>query len=62
MISLVAALKYNRENSGNLIQVRDVCENAGLSRQVLERRFAENLGRTPADYIRRIYLERAKNF
>jgi LacI family transcriptional regulator len=58
--SLVAALKYIRENTGKLIQVSDVCASAGLSRRVLERRFAEHLGRSPASHIRRIHLERAK--
>jgi LacI family transcriptional regulator len=58
--ALVAALKYIRENADKLIQVRDVCVSAGLSRRVLERRFAELLGRSPASHIRRVHLDRAK--
>ncbi|HTJ78447.1 MAG TPA: DNA-binding transcriptional regulator [Rariglobus sp.] len=57
---LIAALNYARNNSDQLIQVGDLCEVSGLSRRLFERRFVECLGQTPANYIRRLHIERAK--
>jgi LacI family transcriptional regulator len=42
------------------MRVEDVARQAGVSRRVLERRFVELLDRTPADEIRRVHLERAR--
>jgi LacI family transcriptional regulator len=42
------------------IRVEDMAREAGVSRRVLERRFVELLDRTPADEIRRVRLERAR--
>lgn len=58
--SLIQALTFIRENSEKPIQVRDVAGRAGVSRRVLERRFKEVLGSTPAEHIRRAHLDRAK--
>jgi len=58
--ALVKALSYIRANVAREIQVNDVAREAGVSRRVLERRFAEQLGRTPAEEIRRLHFERAK--
>jgi LacI family transcriptional regulator len=58
--ALVKALSYIRANVSREIQVNDVAREAGVSRRVLERRFAEQLGRTPAEEIRRLHFERAK--
>jgi LacI family transcriptional regulator len=59
--ALVRALSFIRANAATPIQVEDVARNAGVSRRVLERRFAQVLGRTPATEIRRAHLERAKH-
>jgi LacI family transcriptional regulator len=58
--ALVKALSFIRENAARLIQVEDVTRQAGVSRRGLERRFVQALGRTPAEEIRRVHLERAK--
>ncbi|MCU0791702.1 MAG: DNA-binding transcriptional regulator [Opitutaceae bacterium] len=57
---LVKALSFIRKNAASPIQVGDVAAASGLSRRVLERRFAEKLGRSPAAEIRRCHVERAK--
>lgn len=54
------ALTYIRENIDVAFQVDQVALKAGLSRRVLERRFMEVLKRSPAEYIRRARLDRAK--
>lgn len=58
--ALVKALSFIRENSARSIQVSDVARQSGVSRRVLERRFLQTLGRTPATEIRRVHLERAR--
>lgn len=57
---LIKALTFIRENSEKPIQVREAAGHAGVSRRVLERRFKEVLGSTPAEHIRRSHLDRAK--
>jgi LacI family transcriptional regulator len=59
--SLVAAVSFIRTNASKLIQVNEVARHAGISRRVLERRFAQTLNRTVAQEIRRVHLERAKD-
>ena len=58
--NLVKAIAFIRANASQPIQVRDVTMHAGLSRRVLERRFWQVLGRSPASEIRRVHLERAR--
>lgn len=58
--ALVRALNFIRANAARAIQVHDVTAHAGLSRRVLERRFMQMLGRTPAQEIRRVHFDRAK--
>ena len=58
--ALVRALSFIRENVSQPIQVNDLAQHAGVSRRVLERRFMEVLGRSPATEIRRTHLERAR--
>jgi LacI family transcriptional regulator len=58
--ALVKALSFIRGNVFREIQVNEVAREAGVSRRVLERRFADQLGRTPAEEIRRLHFERAK--
>ncbi len=58
--ALIAALSFIRENAGQPIQVGDVASRVGLSRRVLERRFLEILGRSPAAHIGKVRLDRVK--
>ena len=58
--ALVRALSFIRENASRAIQVSDVAQHSGVSRRVLERRFLEELGRSPATEIRRTHLELAR--
>jgi LacI family transcriptional regulator len=58
--ALVAALRFIRGTAGRPVQVAEVAAAAGVSRRVLERRFAAQLRASPADYLRRARLERAK--
>jgi LacI family transcriptional regulator len=58
---LVEALKYIRAHACDPIQVDDVLEVVATSRRSLERKFADLLGRTPTDEIRRIRLGRARS-
>jgi LacI family transcriptional regulator len=54
------ALRYISENSHHRIQVKDVAAAVATTRRTLERRFSEFAGRTIADEITRLRLERAK--
>lgn len=54
------ALRYISENSHRRIQVKDVAAAVATTRRTLERRFGEYAGRTIADEITRLRLERAK--
>ena len=58
---LLRALGFIRENASKPIRVDDVLEEVPISRRTLERLFQEQLGRTPAEEIRRVRLERAKH-
>jgi LacI family transcriptional regulator len=59
--AMVKALGFIRENAAKPVQVSDVAQETGVSRRVLERRFLQALGRSPATEIRRVHLERAKS-
>jgi LacI family transcriptional regulator len=58
---LLRVLGFIRENAVRAIRVDDVLEAVPMSRRTLERLFQEQLGRTPAEEIRRVRLERAKH-
>jgi LacI family transcriptional regulator len=57
---LAQAIAFIREHAAEPIQVEDVLQVVAISRRQLERYFQETLGRTPAEEIRRVRLERAK--
>ena len=57
---LAQAIAFIRANAGTQIQVSDVLRAVPVSRSWLERRFQELLGRSPAQEIRRVRLERSK--
>jgi LacI family transcriptional regulator len=54
------ALRFISENSHQRIQVKDVATAVATTRRTLERRFSASAGRTIADEITRLRLERAK--
>ena len=58
--ALAAALVFIREHATRNITVDDVARAAGLSRSSLERRFRDQIGRTPAREIRRVRVEVAR--
>lgn len=58
--AVAKALSLLRQNVHRAIQVDELAAVSGVSRRVLERRFVELLGRTPADEIRRAHLDRAR--
>jgi LacI family transcriptional regulator len=58
---LLKALGFIRENATKAIRVEDVLEAVPMSRRTLERLFQEQLGRSPAEEIRRVRLDRAKH-
>ena len=58
--ALVAGLRFIRETVGRPVLVEEVAAAAGVSRRLLERRFAVLLRSSPAEYLRRARLERAK--
>jgi len=58
--ALVKAMSFIRTGAAQGIRVTDVARHAGVSRRLLELKFRELLGRTPAAEIRRAHLERAK--
>ena len=57
---LVQAIGFIRDHATEPIRVEDVLRVVPLSRRSLERAFQELLGRSPAQEIRRVRLERAK--
>ncbi len=56
---LVAAVRFIRDHAGEPIRVADVLRAVPISRSQLERNFSAVLGRTPAEEIRRVHLQRA---
>lgn len=57
---LVRALAFIRQQATLPVLVSDVARHAGVSRRALERRFIEQLRRTPAAELRRFQLDRAR--
>ncbi|MBI5686275.1 MAG: DNA-binding transcriptional regulator [Verrucomicrobia bacterium] len=57
---IAQAIGFIRNHAAEPIQVSDILRVAAMSRSSLERRFQQTLGRSPAEEIRRVRLERAK--
>ena len=55
-----AALRFIAENSDRPIQVQDVADAVATARRTLQRRFHEKLGRSIAEHIGDLRLERLK--
>jgi LacI family transcriptional regulator len=58
---LVQAIGFIREHATSGIRVDDILEVVPTSRRRLERLFKRQLGRSPADEIRRVRIERARH-
>ena len=58
---IARAIAFIRMNASSPIQASDVLRAVHVSRRSLDRRFQQVLGRTPAEEIRRVHLERAKH-
>ncbi len=58
---IAAALRFIREHACTGIDVSDILASVPLSRSVLERRFATQVGRSPKAEILRTQLDRAKS-
>jgi LacI family transcriptional regulator len=56
---LSSALKYIRDNACGGLNVDDVLQHTAVSRSLLERRFREELGRSPHSQIRQVQIDRA---
>jgi LacI family transcriptional regulator len=54
------ALQFIRDHSRRNLSVTDVCEEVGVSRRTLERRFFRSVGRTILAEITRCHLDRAR--
>ena len=59
---LARAIAFIRAHAATPIQVSDILREVPVSRSSLERRFQETLRRSPAEEIRRVRLERTKQF
>ena len=57
---LARAVAFIRAHASTPIKVSDILQEVPVSRSWLERRFQEILGRSPAEEIRRVRLERTK--
>ncbi len=57
----VIAIRFIRNYASHGINVSDVLEEVAISRRSLEQRFRKMLGRSPAEEIRRVRLEKAKD-
>lgn len=57
---LAMALRFISERADQPINLPDIFKAIMVSRRSLERRFLHKLGRTPAEEVRRVHLERAK--
>jgi LacI family transcriptional regulator len=55
------ALAYIHREACNGVTIDDVVRNVSLTRRTLERRFAQLVGRSPGDEIRRIRLDTVKH-
>ena len=58
---LARAISFIRTHASSAIQVNDVLRIVHLSRRSLDRRFQQTLGRTVAEEIRRVHVERARH-
>jgi LacI family transcriptional regulator len=57
---VATAVRFIREHVSSPISVPDILEVTAMSRRALEQRFQRLLGRSPAEEIRRVRLDRAK--
>ena len=58
--ALIKAVNFIRANAFRPLRVTEIARHAGVSRRLLEGKFASQLARSPAREIQRVRLERAK--
>lgn len=58
--NLAMAVRFIHDRADRPVKVEDILNHVPVSRRLLEQRFVETFGRSPADEIRRVHLERAK--
>lgn len=58
---IAAALRFLHDHACSDITVADVCRHIALSRRSFEQRFRAAVGRSPADEIRHLRIDRAKS-
>lgn len=58
--AVASCLRLIWEQAPDRVEVRDLVKHACLSRRTLEQRFRQKLGRTPAEEIRRMRLEKSR--
>lgn len=58
--AIASCVRLIWESAPDAIEVRDLVKHVCLSRRTLEQRFREKLGRTPAEEIRRMRLEKSR--
>jgi LacI family transcriptional regulator len=56
---LAAAIRFIKHHSHEKIQVSDILRDLPISRRALEKGFRKLLGRSPAEEIRRVRVDRA---
>lgn len=59
-VAVAKALNLLRQNAHRPMKVAELAAASGVSRRLLERRFVGLLGHPPADEIRRVHLDRAR--
>lgn len=58
--AIAAALSFIRKNAAEPLPVGEIARHSGLSRCIMERRFRKLLGCSPAVYVKRLHIDRAK--
>ncbi len=58
---LVAAIRFIRTHATSGIRVSDLLAEISMSRRMLEQQFKKHLGRSPAEEIRRVRLDKARD-
>ncbi len=56
-----AVVHYMQDHLGEIEQITDTLNEAGISRRLLEKRFQQSLGTTPHEYLCRLRVEQAKH-
>lgn len=58
--AVVKAMRFITEHFGDPITLEDIADHVGMSKRGMERAFLKHLGRSPAEELRRLRLDHAK--